>query len=150
MKAFLKRPECVVALMEQITSASDMQQRHISGVLLRRKLPIHFVKMPASMQTDIKCALLDRLRLEACRPVRLTIAALISSLAQHLVPKDQWSELLPWLLECSHSEKVYLKHLDHSQLIYPFLTPRTLYCLRHARTPPPRIKEGAIASNRRA
>jgi hypothetical protein len=52
--------------------------------------------------------LLDRLRVEASRPVRLTIAALIASLAQRLVPRDQWPELLPWLLECSRSKRVSL------------------------------------------
>ena len=106
MKAFLERVECVAALMEQITSCPDIQQRHMSGVLLRKKLPLHFPKLSESMQTGVKGALLDRLRAEASRPVRLTIAALISSLAQRLVPEGHWSELLPWLLECSRSEKV--------------------------------------------
>ncbi len=108
MKTFLERPECVMALMEQIVSSPEMSHRHISSVLLRKKLPVHFERMPGSAQIDVKIVLLDRLRVEASRPVRLTIAALIASLAQRLVPRDQWPELLPWLLECSRSKRVSL------------------------------------------
>lgn len=116
MKVFMENPDCVPALLQQIANSGVIQARQMAAVLLRKKLPVHFRKLPEALQVEIKGTLLARLAAEPQRSVRLAIAALISSLARRLVPKKLWNELLEYLLQCSRSEKV--EHREVAMLLF--------------------------------
>lgn len=90
--------------MTQIKGNPDTPIRQVAAVLLRRKIGSHLKSLPEPTQDEIKTTLLDRLVNEPERPVRLSVAALISEIAKKLVPNGKWDPLLEFLLKCSESQ----------------------------------------------
>lgn len=104
LKAFLKTPEGVEGFLLQLANSQRPEARQLAGVLLRKKLWSKFKAMPAEKQEGVKKMLLERVVAEPLRPVRIAVAALISSLAKRLVPDNKWKELLQFLLQMSKSQ----------------------------------------------
>lgn len=106
MKNFMQNPESVAALMQQIQEAPTVQTRQMAAVLLRRKVAAHWKKLPIELREGTKQTLLARLYVEENNLVRMSLAALISILAQKLITDsgELWGELLEFLLKCSESQ----------------------------------------------
>jgi hypothetical protein len=54
LQVFMKKPECVQPLMIQISSSTAIEARQMAAVLLRKKIGVHFKKLPADLQTQVK------------------------------------------------------------------------------------------------
>lgn len=89
--------------MQQICSNPATGVRQMAAVLLRKKIAVHWKKQSKNQQEEIKKALMHVCINDTSKPVRRSVAALISSLAKVTVPKKQWAELIDWLLQVSQS-----------------------------------------------
>jgi HEAT repeat protein len=116
MKNFLKSSASVTPLMHTLTNSSSYEARQMSAVLLRQKIKLHYKKLSSSTQNEIKQTLLKLLINEPQRNVRLSVAALISSLAVIAVRKESWNELLEFLLQCSKSNEA--NHREVSMMLF--------------------------------
>eukprot|EP00823_Brevimastigomonas_motovehiculus_P004012 TRINITY_DN2564_c0_g1_i1.p1 TRINITY_DN2564_c0_g1~~TRINITY_DN2564_c0_g1_i1.p1 ORF type:complete len:1088 (+),score=286.20 TRINITY_DN2564_c0_g1_i1:111-3374(+) len=120
LKAFVKKTDCVGALMQQLVSSTQPVVRQAAGVLLRGCLNTHWRRLTSSIQDQIKKALLQRLVKEPYRLARLAVAALISSLSKHLVPAKKWNELLETLTQLAKSTDIVSREL--AMLLFRALT----------------------------
>lgn len=103
----------VTGLLQQLTTETNsIQYKQISAVLLRRRILQQWNKLSNELQSSIKLCLLNRLEYESNRLVRHSVAALISTLAKHLVPKNQWNELIELLMSWCNSIDSYKRELS--------------------------------------
>lgn len=116
LKLFMKKADSVVPMMQQLKDSPILEVRQMAAVLMRKRLPALFKKLPEAAQNEVKAALLERLVAEPGRPVRLGVAALISSVAQRLVPDGKWPDLLSFLLNLSRAPKI--EHREIAMLLF--------------------------------
>lgn len=112
LKAFLAKPICVAPMLQQIKEAPVLEARQMAAVLLRQTIGSHWKKLDDKLKSEIKSTLLQKLVSDEKRPVRNAVANLISAVGKKTVPKGEWNELLPFLLDCSKSAKVELREVS--------------------------------------
>eukprot|EP00551_Chaetoceros_affinis_P007050 CAMPEP_0203662278 /NCGR_PEP_ID=MMETSP0090-20130426/300_1 /ASSEMBLY_ACC=CAM_ASM_001088 /TAXON_ID=426623 /ORGANISM="Chaetoceros affinis, Strain CCMP159" /LENGTH=1073 /DNA_ID=CAMNT_0050525041 /DNA_START=61 /DNA_END=3282 /DNA_ORIENTATION=- len=102
LKPILKNPNCVPALHE-ILSARDSQAvpvRHVAGILLRKRIPGHYAKLPVEYRTKLKADLLQFLAMEGERTVRNGAIGVTATICKQETPADNeeaaQAGAIPW------------------------------------------------------
>jgi len=116
LKTFLKQPESIAHVMNQMQS-QQVSIRHHSALLLKKKVGRHFGKFSATQQNDLKGQLLQILVHESSKPVAIAIAGSIATLAKVIFAKSgEWPELFALLMTLAQDPNESLRSLCYSQL----------------------------------
>jgi len=102
LKPILKDPRSVPALMEILSANGDASNEAIrltAAVLLRKRLPTHFVSFDAETKTSFKIKVLSILTVEGSRSVRHGLASIAAMVAK--IESAQWPELLQFISTAS-------------------------------------------------
>jgi hypothetical protein len=116
LRHFLKSADCVLPLLQQITSSQAVVARQLGAVLLRQKINSLWKKLSPEVRTQVQGLLLERLVNEPERLVRLNVAALVSSIAKHTVAINKWPEFFQFLHKMSESNNP--AHRETAMLLF--------------------------------
>eukprot|EP01133_Synstelium_polycarpum_P013754 gene13754-16222_t len=101
LNPILKSTTSMLVLLQFLQNATDRRIRHLSAVLLRKKLVVHYIKLDAQYRTNMKIMMLDLVAKDA--DVRRPVAEIIIIIARIDLLVDGWDELLPFLFQMSLS-----------------------------------------------
>lgn len=108
LKKFTQHQQCLAAFMQQIQSSSHFSVKQAAGVLMRSKIKAHWESIEHSGKEYIKKSLLECLVKEVDPRVRSAVVEVIAEIARFELPKNQWSELAPFLMQCvKNTEAAY-------------------------------------------
>jgi hypothetical protein len=102
------REPLVAALIQLLRTATTSEQsRSLIAIILRRRLPnsepVLFSKLPDALQAHVKTELLKAITVETSNYVRGLICDTVAELAEVLLCKDDWAELIPFVFSlCAH------------------------------------------------
>jgi len=116
----LKDSASALALLQLIVSHPHAQIRHLSAIILRKKIVGLWQKMNDGERKLMKDSLLQALVGEKERLVRKGIANLVGIVARITVPSSQWPELLDFLFQCTNSQVV--EHREVGMALFDTLT----------------------------
>lgn len=111
LKAVIKDPQSVEALLTQLTQSTNPGVRTVAAVQLRKSINQHWKTLDPEARKTIKGVLLERVRDEPENIVRKNIASVVSAVAKKALPKEGWAELLGFLQQCTQSESA-----DHREV----------------------------------
>lgn len=102
------RQLCVLGIIGLLKSSPEVPVRALCAIILRRRLPagepVLFEKLPEGLQQTVKQGLLASIEHEPERYVRSMVCDTAAALAECLLYKDAWPELVPFLYKCSQAE----------------------------------------------
>ncbi|GAX82443.1 hypothetical protein CEUSTIGMA_g9871.t1 [Chlamydomonas eustigma] len=104
LKARSAQPEIVPELLMCLQQCPDSQIRHLSAVLLRKRIIRHWKHITAEGRRQTQAVLLERIASEPMHIVRRAVSDVASSVAKVSVPAGEWPELLSYLQLCGISE----------------------------------------------
>jgi hypothetical protein len=94
----------VLGLMGLLRKSAELQVRALCAIILRRRLPagepVLFDKLSEELQHTVKTDLLESIAQEPERYVRSQVCDTAAALAEVLLYKDGWKELVPFLFSC--------------------------------------------------
>ncbi|KAK2966659.1 hypothetical protein RJ640_002357 [Escallonia rubra] len=120
IKRLSKDPQVVPALVHHLRTAKTPNVRQLAAVLLRKKITGHWPKLPAHLRSLVKQSLIDSITMEHSPPVRRASANVVSIIAKYAVPSGEWSELFPFLFQCSQSAQE--DHREVALILFSSLT----------------------------
>jgi len=103
LKAVIKDPQSVEALLTQVTQSQNPAVRTVAAVQLRKSIAKHWADLPPEARTTIKSVLLERVANETENNVRKNVASVVSMVAKKALPAEGWPELLGFLQQCTSS-----------------------------------------------
>eukprot|EP00238_Polyblepharides_amylifera_P013948 CAMPEP_0196574984 /NCGR_PEP_ID=MMETSP1081-20130531/4566_1 /TAXON_ID=36882 /ORGANISM="Pyramimonas amylifera, Strain CCMP720" /LENGTH=1088 /DNA_ID=CAMNT_0041893153 /DNA_START=96 /DNA_END=3362 /DNA_ORIENTATION=+ len=104
LKVISKNPSIILGLLEQLHLSADPAVRQLAAVLLRKRVTVHWMKLPEEHKEGVKQILLDKIVQEPTSIVRRAAADVVAVVAKHTVPAGQWPTLLGFLMECARSQ----------------------------------------------
>ncbi|XVE85510.1 hypothetical protein DITRI_Ditri17bG0096400 [Diplodiscus trichospermus] len=120
IKRLAKDPQVVPALVQHLRTAKTPNVRQLAAVLLRKKITGHWAKLPPHVKQLVKQSLIESITMEHSPPVRRASANVVSIVAKYAVPAGEWSDLLPFLFECSQSPQE--DHREVALILFSSLT----------------------------
>ena len=108
-KKYLKNPQSVQDLFNQMINNTEPQIRQLASVLLRKKINFHWQNLPSETQTHIKQSLINQITNEPEAIVRKNIASLVAALGSFII--STWPELLTFINTCVESDSVAAKEI---------------------------------------
>eukprot|EP00898_Chlorokybus_atmophyticus_P005187 jgi/Chlat1/566/Chrsp103S01005 len=120
VKALAKDPAVVPALLQLASASHHDEVRQLAAVLLRKRISGLWSRLAPDLQQQVKAALLQRVAQEPSALVRKACADVVSAIAKHTVPANQWPELLPFLFQCSQSPQE--EHREVALVMFSSLT----------------------------
>ena len=103
LKAVIKDPQSVEALLTQVTQSTNPGVRTVAAVQLRKSIVKHWSALDPEARKTIKGVLLERVANETENLVRKNIASVVSAVAKKALPAEGWAELLDFLVQCTQS-----------------------------------------------
>ena len=83
LKPVLKNPASMMILWQIISNTqNDVALRHVSAIVLRKRLPSHYANWDANSKLQWQNQVLNALAVEQIRPVRAGLAGVSAALAQ--------------------------------------------------------------------
>ncbi|XVE91916.1 hypothetical protein REPUB_Repub01dG0052500 [Reevesia pubescens] len=120
IKRLAKDPQVVPALVQHLRTAKTPNVRQLAAVLLRKKITGHWAKLPPQVKQLVKQSLIESITMEHSPPVRRASANVVSIVAKYAVPAGEWSDLLPFLFQCSQSPQE--DHREVALILFSSLT----------------------------
>jgi len=113
IKQFVKTPQCIPALLEQMTRSQQPQARQLAAILLRQRLPKHVKTFDQPAVEHVRQAVLDHIVAEPMHNIRTSIAGVVAVLASATVIIDKqgnrsgglelWPQLLGFVAACANA-----------------------------------------------
>jgi len=118
LKPFLKKPECILALIHQIQTSQNESIRLHAALLMKKKIASVFESTVFDEQRkmDTRNMLLRLMTAEPHKGVRTALAGVVSVLAQVILAKGEWPELFALLLTLAQDPNENLRALNYSLL----------------------------------
>ncbi|XP_015062206.1 importin-4 [Solanum pennellii] len=120
IKRLAKDPQVVPSLIHHLRTAKTPNVRQLAAVLLRKKITGHWAKLSPQHRQLVKQSLIESITVEHSPPVRRASANVISIVAKYAVPAGEWSDLLPYLFQCSQSAQE--DHREVALILFSSLT----------------------------
>lgn len=120
IKRLAKDPQVVPALVQHLRTAKTPNVRQLAAVLLRKKITGHWAKLTPQLKNLVKQSLIESITMEHSPPVRRASANVVSVVAKYAVPAGEWSDLLPFLFQCSQSAQE--EHREVALILFSSLT----------------------------
>ncbi|KAH6768861.1 ARM repeat superfamily protein [Perilla frutescens var. frutescens] len=120
IKRLAKDPQVVPALVHHLRTAKTPNVRQLAAVLLRKKITGHWGKLSPQLRQLVKQSLIESITVEHSPPVRRASANVVSIIAKYAVPAGEWSDLLPFLFQCSQSAQE--EHREVALILFSSLT----------------------------
>lgn len=120
IKRLAKDPQVVPALVQHLRTAKTPNVRQLAAVLLRKKITGHWAKLSPQLRQLVKESLIQSITIEPSPPVRRASANVVSIIAKYAVPSGEWSDLLPFLFQCSQSPQE--DHREVALILFSSLT----------------------------
>ncbi|KAL1539192.1 importin-4 [Salvia divinorum] len=120
IKRLAKDPQVVPALVHHLRTAKTPNVRQLAAVLLRKKITGHWAKLSPELRQLVKQSLIESITVEHSPPVRRASANVVSVVAKYAVPAGEWSDLLPFLFQCSQSAQE--EHREVALILFSSLT----------------------------
>lgn len=120
IRRLARDPQVVPALVHHLRTAKTPNVRQLAAVLLRKKITSHWPKLHPDSKASLKQALIDSITLDHSHPVRRASANVVSIIAKYAIPAGEWSELLPFLFQCSQSQQE--DHREVALILFSSLT----------------------------
>ncbi|KAG6396390.1 hypothetical protein SASPL_142538 [Salvia splendens] len=120
IKRLAKDPQVVPALVHHLRTAKTPNVRQLAAVLLRKKITGHWAKLSPELRQLVKQSLIESITVEHSPPVRRASANVVSIVAKYAVPAGEWSDLLPFLFQCSQSAQE--EHREVALILFSSLT----------------------------
>ncbi|MCD7470859.1 hypothetical protein HAX54_011043 [Datura stramonium] len=120
IKRLAKDPQVVPSLIHHLRTAKTPNVRQLAAVLLRKKITGHWAKLSPQLRQLVKQSLIESITVEHSPPVRRASANVISIVAKYAVPAGEWSDLLPYLFQCSQSAQE--DHREVALILFSSLT----------------------------
>jgi hypothetical protein len=102
------REVIVLGLISLLRVSNDGSVRALCAIILRRRLPVGepvvFEKLSEQLQHMIKTDLLASIANEPERYVRSQVCDTVTAMAEVLLYKNGWEELMPFLYSCSQAD----------------------------------------------
>lgn len=111
LKQFLKNAASIQPMIQQIISSPHVLVRQMAAVLLAKSAKKTFPSLSVEVQDELKQVLMRQLVEQPDRRVRRSVAALISILAQVLIPAKRWNDLLDFLMKMLRSNESSHRHV---------------------------------------
>lgn len=104
LKQYMKNPNSLFALLNQIRGSPEPTIRHHAALLIKKKMEKHFPKLDAANQVALQTEVLNIMKAEPIKVVSIAIAGSVSTLAGVIFSSGaQWPELFGLLMELSQS-----------------------------------------------
>lgn len=117
LKPFLKEPNCLPALFQQVQHSQDVSVRHHAALLLKKKLNVLYSKCPAAQKEELKQLILTVIVAEPEKPVRVSLAGAVASLAKGVLSVEgDWPQLFGGLTQLAQDPNEMLRGLSYSLL----------------------------------
>ena len=122
LKPFLKNPNCIPALMQQLNPASPSGNRHQAALLLKKKFMAGkvLVKFDAAQQAAMKNQMLQLMVNESEKAVSTAISGAVACLAKCVFASQNntgtWDELLGLLGQLAQNPSEGMRTLNYSLL----------------------------------
>lgn len=121
LKDYCKKPACVGGLLLQLQQSTHVSVRQLAPVLLRSRVMRFWSRLDAHAQGSIKHTVLGVLASETDRLVRRATALVVAAVAKHLMPTNQWPELLTFMSAATSHETPEAREVG--LLLFYTLTP---------------------------
>nr|XP_058944233.1 importin-4-like [Pocillopora verrucosa] len=105
LREAFKNPAVVPALITVLGSSQNPQIRQYAAVLLRRRVVKQWTKLSPDVHAMLRESLLQVLLQESDSTVRNSAAQVVSVIAKHDLPANQWPKLLVFLQQHIKSEQ---------------------------------------------
>ncbi|RMX51322.1 hypothetical protein pdam_00004673, partial [Pocillopora damicornis] len=105
LREAFKNPAVVPALITVLGSSQNPQVRQYAAVLLRRRVVKQWTKLSPDVHAMLRESLLQVLLQESDSTVRNSAAQVVSVIAKHDLPANQWPKLLVFLQQHIKSEQ---------------------------------------------
>ena len=112
LKQYMKTPDCIVGFLTHIQRSQNVSVRQLAAVLLRMVVNKHWEGLNNNIQVNLKSTLISMLVNEPHKLPRRAIASVISRLAKHQLPGNNWPELLQCMSTCASHQSEHLREVS--------------------------------------
>lgn len=119
LKAFNKRPEFIVALLQQIRTPQNEANRLHAALLLKKIAPKLYAKLSVAQKAETKAHFMGALLSEESKPTGIAIAGAVAALAKKVLlgkNPETWPELFSSISTLAQDPSERLKTLNFSLL----------------------------------
>jgi len=110
-KKYLERIESVEVILTILITHENDSIRHWAGILLTKRLTLHWNDLPEEVKNKIKNILLERLITEPVFPIKKSIALNIQLLCDIVLPNNEWSDLFSSLANLTSHENSRVREI---------------------------------------
>ncbi|KAJ3138093.1 hypothetical protein HDU90_001571 [Geranomyces variabilis] len=100
---FYRQIESVPALFRIAAQYPDIGIRQLAAVELTKQVKKRWPEVDPGTQSEIKTQILEVILAEPSKPVRRSLARVVSEIAQIEIPQEKWTELMNFLYTCCQS-----------------------------------------------
>lgn len=118
LKQFFKRPDSISALVTVLTTSQNEGVRQMAATMLRQRVTKSWMRVPADIKAQVKQTLIASVTADPARSVRQAVARVISIIAKHEVPSNEWPDFMAWLSSCASSEELQTREIGMLVLSY--------------------------------
>jgi len=112
LNKILKAPVSSLYLFHILQTSQYPEIKQLSGVLMRKKLVVHWVKMTNDNRNTIKNAIMQLLLTETTPLVKKAITELIIVITRVELPLKNWNDFYPYLFKLSECNDVYIRQMQ--------------------------------------
>ena len=112
LKQFMKTPNSILGFLTHIKRSQHISVRQLAGVLLRMNINKHWKTLTKEFQQTLKATLINLLVQEPHKLPRRAIASVISRVAKHQLPGNNWPELLSCISSCATHQNENLREVS--------------------------------------